>query len=197
MIDKNYLTKIYRHFSDFAAEAAARELEYFILDSSYTTAFNVRIQQMVESIRKAGRKDIEFSVLFNTEGHIAVIDSNLIGRFIGNNYNISIGEFYKTSSLNKIVRMVVNGTEKNKKDFIKVSYKIIYGTLKIIYSKIIYRKDIELNYRRLYSMESYKGEDISIIVPTLMLLEDICKYLHISDEYLKEHAADLVKKDFN
>lgn len=197
VIDKNFLTKVYRHFSDFTAEAAARELEYFIFDSKYTTAFNERMQQMIESIRKEGRKDIEFSILFNTEGHIAVVDSNLIGRFIGNNYNISIGRFYKTDNLNKVVRMVVNGTEKNKKDFVKISYKIIYDTLKIIYSEIVYRKDIEAEYRRMYSLETYNGEDISVIVASLAILEDMCKYLNISTKYLQECISDLFKKNFN
>jgi hypothetical protein len=197
VIDKNFLTRVYRHFSDFASEAAARELEYFVLDSKYTTAFNVRMQQLVESIRKEGKKDIEFSVIFNTEGHIAVVDSDVIGRFIGNNYNISIERLYKTSSLNKIVTLVVNGTEKNKRDFVKVSYKIIQDTLKIIYSEIIYRKDIELKYREMYSLQSYNGEDIAVIVVSLMILEDICQYLNIQDEYLKACVMDSLKKNFN
>lgn len=191
MINKEYLTKVYRHFKDFTAEASARELEYFVLDSKHTDAFNTRMKEIVESIRKDGKEDIEFSILFNTEGQVAVIDSDIIGRFIGNNYNVSIQRYYKTDNLNKVVRLVVNGTEKNKTDFVIVSYKIIHDTLKTIYNEIIYRKDIEEGYIKKYGLENYSENDIAIVIPTLMIMEDIVRYLNISQTYLKDCVTKL------
>jgi hypothetical protein len=132
MRGKEYMKKIYKKFSDFVAVASARELEYFILDSSFTSSFNYRMKKLIEEVKKERNDGIEFSILFNTDGEIVLIDANLIGRYIGNNYNITIEDYYKNTSLNKIIRDVINGSEKAQKDFVTISYSILYHTLKTI-----------------------------------------------------------------
>lgn len=191
---KDFMTRVYRHFSDFTSEASARELEYFILNARYTTAFNERIKEIVESVKKEGREDIEFSILFNTNGEIALVDADVIGRYIGNNYNISIERYYKSGTLNKIVKQVVNGNEKTQMDFTFLSCSTIYKTLSIIYSEIIYKKEIDEKYRKYYSIEEYDCEDKAIVIATILILEDICKYLNISEYILKKCIENMIKK---
>jgi hypothetical protein len=193
-MNKNFLKKIYRNFADFASEASARELEYFILDSKYTSAFNTRMKEMVDGVIKEGSKNIEFSIIFNTEGEISIIDSDIIGRYVGNNYNITIERYYKTNSLNRIVNLVINGNDKNKADFLMISYKILYNTLECIYSEIIFKKETGEKYQKAYSFEDYNGTDLPIIVCTILVLEDICKYLNIKENLLIKCVSESIKK---
>lgn len=196
-MNKNYLKKIYRNFVDFASEASARELEYFILDSKYTTAFNARMKEMMDDVAKEGRENIEFSIIFNTEGEISIIDSDIIGRYLGNNYNISVERYYRTKSLNGIVNLVVNGNDKNKIDFLMISYRIIYNTLDCIYSEIVFKKETEKMYQKVYSFEGYDGADLPLIICTILILEDICKYLSIPESFLNKCVSASIKKQFD
>ncbi len=181
MRSKEYMKKIYRRFSDFVAIASARELEYFVMDSKFTSSFNYRMKKMIEEIKQEKNDGIEFSILFNTNGEIALIDANLVGRYIGNNYNVTIEEYYKNASLNKIVRDVINGSEKSQKDFITVSYSILYRTLDTVYSEIKCKKDIVDNYKRDYMLTEYEAADIGAVTACILILEDICRYIGIRE----------------
>ena len=196
MRSKEYMRKIYRRFSDFVAIASARELEYFVMDSKFTSSFNYRMKKMIEEIKQERNDDIEFSILFNTNGEIALIDANLIGRYIGSNYNVTVEEYYKNASLNKIVRDVINGSEKSQKDFITVSYSILYHTLDTIYSEIKCKKDIVDNYKRDYLLTDYEGADIGAVIACLLIIEDICRYIGIRENLVLQavNAAVLRKK---
>jgi hypothetical protein len=192
MRSKEYMRKIYRRFSDFVAIASARELEYFVLDSKFTSSFNYRTKKMVEEIKQEKNEDIEFSILFNTNGEIALIDANILGRYIGNNYNVTIEEYYKNASLNKIVRDVINGTEKSQKDFITVSYSIIYHTLDTIYSEIKCKKDIVERYKRDYLLIEYEDEDIGAVIASILVVEDICRYIGIRENLVLQAVNEVV-----
>lgn len=192
MRGKEYMKKIYKKFSDFVAIASARELEYFILDSSFTSSFNYRMRKLIEEVKKERNDGIEFSILFNTDGEIVLIDANLIGRYIGNNYNITIEDYYKNTSLNKIIRDVINGSEKAQKDFVTISYSILYHTLKTIYSEIKCKKDIVDKYKRDYFLIDYNSDDIGAVIASTMIIEDICKYIGIEVNLMQQAVNDAV-----
>ncbi|SKA87197.1 hypothetical protein SAMN05428976_10978 [Clostridium sp. USBA 49] len=192
MKNKEFMKKIYRKFSDFVSVASARELEYFVLDSKFTSSFNYRMKKIIQEIKKEKNEDIEFSILFNTNGEIAVIDANILGKHIGNNYNIKIEEYYKNTALNKIIRDVINGSEKSQKDFVTISYSILYHTLESIYSEIKCKKDIVDKYKREYFLTEYKGEDIGAVIACILILEDICKYIRIKESLIVQVINDTV-----
>ncbi len=192
MRSKEYMRKIYRKFSDFVSIASARELEYFIMDSRFTSSFNYRMKKMLDEIKKEKNDDIEFSILFNTENEIALIDANILGKYIGNNYNIKIEEYYKNASLNKIVRDVINGSEKSQKDFITISYSVLYYTFDTIYSEIRCKKDTVDKYKRDYLLTEYDEKDIGAVIASVLILEDICRYIGIRENIVLQAIKDAV-----
>lgn len=192
MKSKEYMKKVYRRFSDFVATATARELEYFVLDSKFTSSFNYRMKKMIEEIKAEKNDNIEFSILFNTNGEIALIDANIIGKYIGNNYNITIEEYYKNTSLNKIIRDVINGSEKSQKDFITISYSILYHTLHAIYTEIKCKKEIIDTYKKDYLLTDYTGEDIGAVIASILILEDICRYIGVRENLVLQAVNDAV-----
>lgn len=183
---KDYMKKAYKRFCDFVAECSSKELEYFIFDSKFTTDFNEKIGEMIKDIRDQGKESVEFTIMFNTEGEIALIDSFIIGKYIGNNYNVHMEQYYKESYLNKIVKYVVNGNKKVKKDFVLLSFNILYNTLESIYCDIKCKKETLNKYKNLYNLQEYEENNCSIIVGTILILEDICKYMGIKQEILEE-----------
>jgi len=89
------------------------------------------------------------------------------------------------------VRQVVNGTEKVQRDFVAVSYSILYNTFNELYKEITYRKDIGERYKQLYFLSDYSGEDLPIVITSLLVLEDICKYIGVKQKYLLEYVNNL------
>jgi hypothetical protein len=190
------MKKVYKNFYDFVTDCSSKELEYFIFDSTFTTSFNKGIGEVIKGIENQDKKNIEVAIIFNTEGEIALIDSYIIGKYIGNNYGICMEQYYKESSLNKIVRCVVNGNEKNKKDFLILSFDILYNTLESIYYSIKCKKDTVNKYENLYDLKKYKGNDESVSVAAILILEDICKYMRIEEKIMIEAIEfHLNKKD--
>ena len=194
MRDRNFLKNIYRSFDDFVTVSASRELEYFILDSKFTTMFNSRMKQVFEEIKKEGKDEVEFSVIFNTDGEVAIINSEIIGKFIGNSFKISMEQGYKEIGLNKIVKQVVNGNEKIKKDFVLVSFDILYKILREIYSEIKCKREIVYKYKSQFHMAQYEREDIGAIIAVVLILEDICKYIQIDNDILLDCVGEMVNK---
>lgn len=192
MKDKDYLKKSYKTFVEFLSVVCSRELEYLILDSKFTSAFNYRIKKMLNEVKKEGKEGIEFSVLFNTEDEIALIDANIIGSFISNNYCASIEKYYKGANINKVIKEIINGNEKNQEDFIMISYRIIYKTLDELYKEIKYKKDVVDSYVRNYRLEGYRNEYTPIVIGVLLILEDVCKYLSISEVLLQNSINKII-----
>lgn len=194
MNNKNYLRKVYKKFSEFISEASARELEYYVLDAKYTTEFNLKLRNLVEEIKSEGKKDIEFTIIFNTENELALIDADILGKYIADSYTVFMEEQYKNASLNKIIKEVVNGNEKVQKDFAIISYIIIYRTLRGMYKDIKHKKDVVDKYKEYYSIGDYFKDNIAIIIACLLIMEDICKYLKLDDNILKECMSTTVQK---
>lgn len=192
MGDREHLKRNYKSFSEFLSVVCSRELEYFILDSKFTSAFNYRMKKLIEEVKKEEKKDIEFSVIFNTQAEVVLIDANIIGGYVSNNYSVSMEKFYKGAVLNKIVREVVSGNKKSKKDFIIISYDIIYKILEELYKDIKYKKEILNTYIDKYNLESYKKERLPIAIAVLLIMEDICKYLSFDDYILKESIDKII-----
>jgi len=95
MNNKDFMKKVYRNFSGLVEEASSRELAYFILDSRFTSRFNCKMRELFSEIGSEGKSIIDASVMFNTHGEVALIDASIIGKYIGNNYSISIEGSYK------------------------------------------------------------------------------------------------------
>ncbi len=195
--NKDYLKKIYKQFSIFIETATARELEYFVLDAKYTSTFNKRVKELVEEVEKESKKDVNISVIFDTNGEIALIAADVLGKYIGDCYNLTMGNYYKEESLNRVVREVINGSEKAQVDFVRVSYAVMYNVLGGLYSEIKCRKEVMDGYKESYGLVSYEKQDLVLIVLSLLIIEDICRYIGIKPEaFLKciqhiKHKKDI------
>lgn len=194
MRNKDYMRKIYRNFSEFISECSSKELEYFIFDSKFTTMFNERVSEVIKDIKEEGKKSIDLAIIFNTEGEVALIDGYIIGRYIANNYKMHMEQYYKETSLNNLVKHIVNGNEKSKKDFLILSYRILYNTLNSIYCDIKFKKDTLRDYINTYDLKHCVGDDCALVVVTILILEDICKFLRINESLLEESVCHVAQK---
>ncbi|AKA71514.1 hypothetical protein [Clostridium scatologenes] len=186
MNHKDYMRKIYKNFYDFITECSSKELEYFILDSKFTTFFNTKISEVIKEIENEGKSNIEATIIFSTKGEIALIDSYIVGRYLANSYKIYMERHYKQDSLNKIVKYIVNGNKKSKKDFLILSFSELNNTLKSMYSDIKCKKEIVDKYKQLYNLEKCEDSLCLILVAVILILEDICKFTRIEEEILIE-----------
>ena len=183
MKNEDYLNRSYIQFKDFLRVAITKELEYFVLDAKFTSFFNYKVKEIVNEIGKDEKRDVEGSVIFNTEGAIALIDAGIIGDFIKNNYIIAMEKYYKLIHVDKVIKNIQISGDKSKIDFIKISYSILYKTIEELYQDIIYKKEIKDKYIKRFRLEKHLDKDldkdVGEIVLILLILEDICKYLKI------------------
>lgn len=191
MRDNNYKTGKYKSFGDFIETCSSRELEYFVLNSKFTSNFNAKIKNIISSIEDEIKKS-EFKIFFNTNGEIAIIDSIILGKFIADTYIIAMKERYKID-IDKTIQNVVKGNEKVQLDFLKVSYDTIYRTLRMIYMEVKYKKELFNNLKEYFKIEDYKKEDLSIVIISFVILEDISKYVNISSSVLNQCINEIIK----
>lgn len=184
MENRQFLKKIYRKFSDFISISSARELEFIIIDSKFKASFNKNMKSLFKEIKNDGIDDIEFTIFFNTDDEIVLIDASILGKFISDAYTLAMEKFYKGVSLNKIAKEIVNGNDKSKEDFIAVSYKVLYSILIEMYREIKCRRDLLERLKKHFKLSYYNKEDISIVIISLQIIEDICKYLKIDESSL-------------
>jgi hypothetical protein len=175
--NKSYLKRAYKNFSEVVYVVATKELEYFITKGEFTSSFNYRIKKMLIELREEKNEFLDAGVFFNTEGEITLIDAEIVGRFIEDNYKLKMMEYYKNASLNRIVREVINGSEKSRGDFALISYSILYDTLNELYKTISCKKSSTIIYKNRYALEEYNKEDATMIIAVLLILEDLCKYI--------------------
>jgi len=177
--DKDYLNKINRKFAKFVEVAAIKEQDYFILDATYTNEFNVKVKELLIEIELEGKNDLGVSVIFDTKGDIVLIDAGIIGKYIASCYNYYISNYYKEDSLNRIIIEVINGGDKAQIDFIKVSYTVIYDIMAGLYKEIKCKEEILKQYKNKFGFNNDYYSDEVIIVTSLLILEDISKYITI------------------
>ena len=173
-------------------------MEAIILDSKFTKEFNLNIKKLYDSIKMDGNDNIEFTILFNTSGEIAVIDGYVLGNYVADKYTLAMEQYYKNNKLNKIVKQVVNGSRKSMEDFLILSEKVLYNTFLSMFSEIKTRKDVIEKYKYNKSMlESYKGEDLPIIFISILIVEDICKYLGIKMDIFQETFNKIIFQKYS
>ena len=192
MMDKDKINNVFRNFSEFVAIAAERELESFIIDANYTSSFNYRMKKLLEEIKREKKSDLEFSVLFNTKGEIALISPKIVGDFISDCYKGLMMQYYKNTNLDTIINKVLSGNEKAKRDFVIVSYKTLYKVLDELYEEIKCRKDIMYKYMMSFNLRNLNLKDTPLKISVLLILEDICKYMGVGKPHLIEYTRDLV-----
>lgn len=178
--DKNHLKKAYKNFSELVYVVSAKELEVFITKGEFTSFFNSRMKKIIAEINEEKNEIIDAGVFFNTKGEITLINAEIVGKFIEDNYKLKMMEYYKNTSLNKIIRGVVNGGEKTKGDFILISYSILYDTLRELYKTISCKKTSMVIYRNRYALEDYKNDDCTMVIAVQLILEDLCKYIGVN-----------------
>ncbi|MDF2880642.1 MAG: hypothetical protein K0R54_1199 [Clostridiaceae bacterium] len=173
-------------------------MEAIILDSKFTKEFNSNIKKLYDSIKTDGNDNIEFTILFNTSGEIAVIDGYVLGSYAADKYTLAMEEYYKKNKINKVVKQVVNGSRKSMEDFLILSEKVLYNTFLSMFSEIKTRKDIIEKYKYHKSLlKSYKGDDLPIIFISLLIIEDICKYLGINKDILTESYNKIIFQKYS
>jgi len=178
--NKNYLNKSYRSFSELVYVASAKELEVFIIKGEFTSYFNYRMKKIMAEINEEKSDILDAGVFFNTKGEITLIDAEIVGKFIEDNYNLKMLEYYKNTSLDKIIRGVINGSEKSKGDFILISYSILQSTLNELYKTISCKKTSMVIYRNRYALEDYPKDDCTMVIAVQIILEDLCKYIGVN-----------------
>ena len=195
IMEKDFMKKSYKSFSEFLSAACSRELEYFIYDSKFTSAFNYRMKKLMEEAESKGKENINFSIIFNTEEEIAIIDAAIIGRYVSNSFIALMESKYKGITINNIIKKVINGNEKNKEDFIIVSYNIIHKVMDELYKDIKYNKKVLDEYVKEYKLEGYKNKDLPIVICDLLILEDICAYLKIDKSELIKSLNKIISSE--
>jgi len=192
--NKNYLNKAYKNFSELVYVVSAKELEFFIIKGEFTSYFNSRMKKMMAEINDEKSEILDAGVFFNTKGEITLIDAEIVGKFIEDSYTLKMLAYYKNTSLNRIIRGVVNGTEKSKSDFILISYSILYNTLNELYKNISCKQTNMIIYKNRFALEDYIKGDCTIVIAVLLILEDLCKYIGV-DRYkmLKEINTKIYK----
>lgn len=192
--NKDYLNKTYKNFSELVNVVSAKELQYFIIDEEFTSSFNYMMKKKLTEAREQKNELLDAGVFFNTEGEITLIDAKIVGKFIEDNYSLKVVEYYKNTSLNKIIREVVNGSDKSKADFIVISYSILYETLNELYKTISCKKANMVIYKNWYALEDYHKDDCAMVIAILLILEDLCKYIGVDRYKMVKEIKDKIYK---
>lgn len=187
----------YAHFSDLITASAARELGLLVLSADYTRAFSIRLGNLLNEFDSRERDLASISVMFNTEGDIAIIDEALVGRFVALRYKTVMEEYYKGTPLNKIIKAVMEGGEKRVLDFLSISYDVLYESLQELYKEIRCKKEVLNKFRQRYNIASYNREDSAAVTLVLMILEDIVSYIGVKESYILTLSALKTRKSFS
>lgn len=191
------MSKKYGNFSDLVAASASRELSTLVMNAEYTRGFSIKLRNILDDLEGLERDLASVSVMFNTEGDIAIIDEALVGRFIALRYKSVMEEYYKGIPLNKILRAVLEGGEKRTLDFLSISYDVLYDTLMELYKEIRCKKDVINVFKQRYNISSYNKEDTAVVTVVLMIIEDMMKYISIKESYILTLSALKLRKSFS
>lgn len=194
MEKKGFLKKPYKNFNDFIMTSASKELEYYIIDSKFHDEFSKKLKKTIDDVKEIGNDGAGFNVFFNTDGEVALVDAEIIGSFIGNCYQTTMMDYYKNIALNRIVRSVINNGQKAQKDFVKISFLVLYNILGQVYREIKYNKEITEKYIEKYCMEEYEKNDSPIIVASILITEDISRFLSLDSRLLSAVISEEITK---
>ncbi|WP_286908372.1 hypothetical protein [Clostridium sp. UBA1652] len=174
-----------KSFFEFINLVCAREVEYFMLESNYTTKFNNNIKQIIEELKTIGKISVEFMVLFNTKGEIALINEEIIGSYVGEILIENLKTTYKHTDIDTLIGLSEKYSYEEKQTFIINIYEDLCRILNEIYKDIKYRKEVAESYKNRYSLANVREDMLPMSIATILILEDICAYLSFDVELTK------------
>ncbi|MFL0249077.1 hypothetical protein ACJDT4_01470 [Clostridium neuense] len=186
----NYVENSNKEFMEFMETAISTEIDCYIIDSSFTKDFNTRLIQVMEEIRK-GNQDIEFSIIFNVDREISLIDSLILGNFAADLYFVYMSKYYKSNDLQTILNYMHSESDAEKRKFIINSIDVLYGIFNEMFKDIRCNKSILCRYQEYYNLGELKEKKISLMVLVILVLEDICKYFRIRNGLLIEGCKEI------
>ena len=80
------------------------------------------------------------------------------------------------------------------KDFIILSYKVLYNTIIEIYTDIKSINDILNYYKQRYDIENYNESDVGAVVGAVLILEDVCKYMKLKQDKIIDILHESIYK---
>lgn len=189
MKDNNIQNK-YKNFMQFLELVSANELNYFILDSKFKDGFNQRMKSLVKEIKEDFDGDLR--IVFNTHGEVAIIDSTVLSTYISDLYRRTMEAKYKGNRIEDIIKKTCDSGDIVKISFLKVSYASLYQSFDSIYKEIAYKNQHLENNKKYFGIEGYKKSDAAIVILTLMVLEDISKYISVKRNVLMDAIKEML-----
>ncbi|MCD2346315.1 hypothetical protein [Clostridium guangxiense] len=181
----NYVENLNKEFMEFMETAISNEIDCYVIDSNFTKEFNKRLIEVMEEIRK-GNPDIEFSIIFNVDKEISLIDSLIIGNFAADLYSVYMSKYYKTKDLQTILNYMHSENDAEKRRFIINSINVFYNIFNEMFKTIKCNKSIFCKYEKYYNLRELKEKKTPLMVLVILILEDMCKFFKIRNSLLIE-----------
>lgn len=190
MENLNYVENSNKDFMEFMEQVISTEIDSYIIDSSFTKEFNKRLIEIMDEIRKSN-SDIEFSIIFNVDKEISLIDSLILGNFTVDLYFVYMSKYYRSKDLQTILNYMHNEDDDEKKRFIVNSMHVFYKIFNEMFKDIKYNKSVFFKYEKYYSLSELKSKKNSLMVLVILILEDVCKYFKIKNSLLIECCKEI------
>lgn len=190
MENLNYVEDSNKYFMEFMEQVISTEIDSYIINSNFTREFNKRLIEVMDEIRKSN-PDIEFSIIFNVNKEISLIDSLILGKFTVDLYCIYMSKYYKSKDLQTILNYMYNEDDAQKKRFIVNSMHVFYNIFNEMFKDIKYNKSVFCKYKRYYSLSELEDKKSSLIVLVILILEDMCKYFKIKNSLIIECCKEI------
>lgn len=190
MENLNYVENSNKDFMEFMEQVISTEIDSYIIDSSFTKEFNKRLIEVMDEIRKSN-PDIEFSIIFNVDKEISLIDSLILGNFAVDLYFIYMSKYYRSKDLDTILNYMHNEDDAQKKRFIVNSMHVFYNIFNEMFKDIKFNKSVFCKYKKYYNLSEVKSNKNSLMVLVILILEDICKYFKIRNSLLVECCKEI------
>lgn len=186
----NYVENSNKEFMRFMETSISTEIDCYIIDSSFTKDFNTRLIHVMEEIRR-GNPDIEFSIIFNVNREISLIDSLILGSFAADLYSVYMSQYYKSSDLQTILNYMHKESDSEKRKFIINSVDVLYDIFNEMFKDIGCNKSVLCKYQEYYNLRELKEKKSSLIVLVILILEDMCNYFGIRNSLLMECCKEI------
>lgn len=186
----NYVENSNKEFMEFIETVISNEIDCYIVDSRFTKEFNKRLIEVMEEIRK-GNPDIEFSIIFNVDKEVSLIDSLILGNFAGDLYSVYMSKYYKSKDLQTILNYMHSEDDAEKKKFITNSISVFYDIFNEMFKEIKYNKSVFSKYEEYYNLSKLEKNKNSLMVLVILILEDMCRYFKIKNSLLIECCKEI------
>lgn len=190
MENLNYVENSNKDFMEFMERVISTEIDSYIIDSNFTKEFNKRLIEIMDEIRKSN-PDIEFSIIFNVDEEISLIDSLILGKFTVDLYLIYMSKYYRSKDLQTILNYMHNEDDGEKRIFVVNSINVFFNIFNEMFKDIKYNKSVFCKYEKYYSLGELNSKKNSLMVLVILILEDMCKYFKIKNSILIECCKEL------